>query len=127
MKCEHERDVVRACLDYLRLRGVFAFRVNNTGIWDSARKAFRSFRGLRGVSDILGVLPRTLDVGGRCVTVGVFLAVEVKSARGRLTPEQAAFADAVRRAGGVSLVVHSLKELMDALDVEGVAKKENVR
>jgi hypothetical protein len=116
VKGTREADVLRSCLDYLRLRGVFAWRSNTTGVYDPTRKAFRSFRGLRGVSDILGVLPRTLDVGGRRVTVGVFLSVEVKSARGRLTPEQEAFADAVRKAGGVSLVVRSLKELVDALE-----------
>jgi hypothetical protein len=111
-----EATVLRSCLDYLRLRGVLAFRVNTTGVYDPARKAFRSFRGLKGVADILGVLPRTLDVGGRRVTVGVFLAVEVKSVRGRLTPEQVAFADAVRKAGGIPLCVRSLKDLVDALE-----------
>jgi hypothetical protein len=40
----------------------------------------------------------------------------VKSARGRLTPEQEAFAEAVRGAGGVCLCVHSLKELVGALE-----------
>jgi hypothetical protein len=116
VKGTKEADVLRACLDYLRLRKICAFRVNTTGVYDPARKAFRSFRGLKGVADILGVLPRTLDVGGRRVTVGVFLSVEVKSARGRLTPEQAAFADAVRKAGGISLCVRSLKDLVDALE-----------
>jgi hypothetical protein len=116
MKGMKEADVLRGCLDYLRLRGLVAFRCNTTGVYDPARKAFRSFRGLRGVSDILGVLPRTLDVGGRRVRVGVFLGVEVKRPGGRLTPEQEAFADAVRKAGGISLVVHSVGELAEELE-----------
>jgi hypothetical protein len=116
VKGTKEADVLRACLDYLRLRKICAFRVNTTGVYDPARKAFRSFRGLKGVADILGVLPRTLDVSGRRVTVGVFLSIEVKSARGRLTPEQEAFADVVRKAGGVALCVRSLQDLVDALE-----------
>jgi hypothetical protein len=120
VKGTREADVLRSCLDYLRLRGVFAWRSNTTGVYDPTRKAFRSFRGLRGVSDILGVLPRTLDVGGRRATVGVFLAVECKAGRGKLTSDQAAFLDAVRKAGGIALCVRSVGELMEALDREGV-------
>ena len=52
-----EADLVRACLEWLALRRVKAWRMNNTGVYDPARKAFRSFRGERGVPDILGVLP----------------------------------------------------------------------
>jgi hypothetical protein len=115
MKGAKEADVLRACLDYLRLRGLLAWRSNNVPAYDPARKGFRSFRGLRGVSDILGILPRTLDVGGRRVTVGVFLAVEVKGRGGRLTPQQDAFLDGVRKAGGVAVVARSLQDLIDAL------------
>jgi hypothetical protein len=116
MKGGTESAVLRSCLDYLRLRGFLAFRVNTTGVYDPARKAFRSFRGLRGVSDILGVLPRTLDVGGRRVTVGLFLACECKAGKGRLTAEQEAFLDAVRKAGGVAIVARSVRDLVEELE-----------
>jgi hypothetical protein len=61
-----ETDLVRACLGWLALHRVKAWRMNNTGIFDPARKVFRTFHGLAGVSDILGILPRTAggDSGG---------------------------------------------------------------
>lgn len=116
MKAPTETDLVRAVLDYLRLRGLLAWRANNTGVYDPARKAFRSFHGLKGVADVLGVLPRTLcDAAAGPVKVGILLAVECKSRSGRLRKEQAAFLDTVRAAGGVALVVRDLKELVAEL------------
>src|SRR5262249_15385763 len=89
MKAPTESGTLSACLALLRLRGILAWRASTTGVYDPARKCFRSFRGLKGVSDILGVL----EGGGR-------LAVEVKSATGRLTPDQQWFLDEVNRRGG---------------------------
>lgn len=107
-----ERDIQAACLHLLALSGVMAFRVNSgavTGEHNGKRRFFR-FNGARGCSDILGVLPRS----------GRFLAVEVKRPGGKLTPDQAAFLDRIRAAGGLALVVRSDRELEAALRVEGV-------
>lgn len=104
MKAPRETDLIRACLRLLKLRGVFAWRNNTTGVYDPARGRFRTFTGLKGVADILGVLP-----GGR------LLAVEGKMPGNRPTRDQQAFLDGVRRAGGAALVVHSVEELERAL------------
>jgi hypothetical protein len=104
-----ESDVLRQVLTLLRLRGVFSWRCNTTGVWDASRRVFRAHPGRRGVADVLGILP-----GGR------FLAVECKGPRGRLTPEQSAFLDNVTKAGGVALVVRDVRELEQALDALGV-------
>lgn len=45
-----------------------------------------------------------------CATIAAFLAVEVKSATGRLSKEQGQFLDAVNRAGGLGLVARSAEE-----------------
>ncbi len=103
-----EAAVLAACLDVLRVHGVYAWRSNNAGVYDPARGRFRAFRGLKGVSDILG-----------CLIDGRFLAVEVKGPKGRLTEEQKYFLDTVRRLGGLSLCVRSAGELHDALAAEG--------
>ncbi|OCC14769.1 hypothetical protein DBT_1829 [Dissulfuribacter thermophilus] len=58
-----------------------------------------------GVSDILGVLP-----GGR------FLAIEVKTRRGRLTRRQEAFLSAVNRQGGLGFVARSLEDVVGTLE-----------
>jgi hypothetical protein len=100
-----EAAVLAACLEYLTdVAGVLAWRSNNAGIYDPGRRCFRSFRGLKGVSDILGVLPD-----------GRLLAVECKRPGERPTAEQQAFLDAVNARGGVGLWVCSVGELIDAL------------
>ena len=51
-----------------------------------------------GVSDLIGW------------TQGRFVAIEVKASRGRVTDEQKAFIDLVRRSGGVAGVARSVEE-----------------
>jgi hypothetical protein len=104
-----EADVLSACLDYLRLKGVLAWRSNNTGVFDPARKCFRSFRGLKGVSDILGVVPQQAPDGGPLL--GLLLAVECKGAGGSLSAEQHWFLEEVARCGGIALCVRSVGDL----------------
>ena len=64
----------------------------------------------QGGSDIIGWLPVkiTLDMVGR--TLAVFLSLEVKTEKGRTTPEQINFIQQVRRAGGLAGVVRSPDE-----------------
>ena len=66
-----EGAVVRACLDYLAIRQIVAWRSNTVGVYDKAREVYRPNTGRNGVADILGCLP-----GGR------FLAIECKAGRG---------------------------------------------
>jgi hypothetical protein len=110
-----EADVLTACLDYLHLKGVLAWRSNNTGVFDPARKCFRSFRGLKGVSDILGILPRPVPDGESGLPHGLFLAVECKGATGRPSADQQWFLEEVTRRGGVALCVRSVRELEQGL------------
>jgi hypothetical protein len=111
-----EIDLVRACLDWLALHRVMAWRMNNTGVFDPAKKVFRSFRGLPGVSDILGILPQSVRLDdGTAATFGNFLAVEVKRPGEKLRSEQDAFLAGIRQRGGVGVCVHSLKELEEQL------------
>jgi hypothetical protein len=104
-----EAAVLRQVLDLLHLRRIFAWRNHSVGIFDPVRKVFRAHPGLRGVSDVLGILPN-----------GRFLAVECKGPRGRLTAEQAAFLANVTKAGGVALVVRDVRELERALNELGL-------
>jgi hypothetical protein len=110
MKAPRETDLVRACLQLLRLRGVLAWRVNSGAVAGEyrGRRRFVKFNTAKGCSDILGILP-----GGR------FLAVECKMPGRKTTPDQAAFLDAVRMAGGLALVVRDVRELQAALVGQG--------
>jgi hypothetical protein len=111
-----ETDLVRACLDWLALYRIKAWRMNNTGIFDPVKKIHRRFQGLRGVSDILGILPQHVRLaGGEEETFGNFLAIEVKKPGEKPRPEQEAFLDDIRAAGGIAVCVHSLGELEEQL------------
>ncbi len=101
-----ESAVLRACLKLLGLRRVLHWRSNNTGVYDPTRKLFRSFSGLRGVADILAVLPPQ----------GRLLAIEAKAADGRQSKHQKAFQANVEAAGGIYAVVRSDRELERLLD-----------
>jgi hypothetical protein len=111
-----ETDLVRACLDWLALHRIKAWRMNNTGIFDPVKKIHRRFHGLRGVSDILGILPQTVRLAdGAEEMFGNFLAIEVKKPGEKPRPEQQAFLQDIRAAGGIALCVHSLGELEEQL------------
>lgn len=99
-----EAKVVRDCLSVLKAYGIMAWRHNNTGIFNKKKNKF-IFHGLRGISDIIGILPN-----------GTFLAVECKSARGRLRPEQKVFLENISRFNGLAVVARSAADLIDAIE-----------
>lgn len=109
-----ESPVLKGCLDLLRASRVFAWRNNTMGVFDPETRRFRAFIGLKGVSDILGILPS-----------GRFLAVETKRPAmpgfgikaGRPTPEQRAFLETVNDHGGVGVVVSDVASLADILAI----------
>lgn len=105
-----EAAILRACLDLLALYGVPAWR-NNVGgvVREDARGRRRFIRfGTRGQSDILAILPPS----------GRLLAIETKSATGRLTADQVLFLQAVRDAGGFGVVIRDVAELEALLQRE---------
>lgn len=65
--------------------------------------------GTKGQADILGVL--RLPTG-----TGLFVAIEVKSARGRLRPEQRAWGAMVQAMGGLYIVARSVEDAVHAVD-----------
>ena len=111
LKAPKERDTQRLILDWLKAKGIFCWRQNTGGVFDPTSKRFRAFTGLKGVSDILGVLPesRTGRAGGR------LLACEVKGPKGKLTAEQEAFLRTVESLGGLAIAAWSLADVESAL------------
>ena len=105
-----ESDIVRGCLDYLKLRRIMSWR-QNAGVIPLPNGGVR-FSGLRGVSDILGIWPQTCSHGKQ----GVFLAVEVKTDVGRVSEAQREFLKAVNDNGGLGLVVRSVDDLAKQLE-----------
>jgi hypothetical protein len=123
MKQATETGLVKALLQRLGLvRGVTAWRNNTTGVWDPTRKRFRTLRGRKGVSDILGwiVCRLACSCGSEPVPVARFLAVEAKVPGKRPTPEQEQFLEEVRAGGGIGLLVRSVAEMEEGLRAAGV-------
>jgi len=103
-----EADVQRQILGWLEYqrKDVPMFWRNNTGAIRLDKRFIRF--GAVGSSDILGIM-----------SDGRFLAIEVKSAKGRLTKYQKAFLDGIRDAGGVALVARSVDDVAMGLKIHG--------
>lgn len=107
-----ESDIQKAILAYLRIcpAVAFAWRQNvgsaETERVDARGKSKKSFVkfGFRGCSDLLGF---TSD--------GRFLAIECKTAKGRITPDQREFLRRVRAAGGVAILARSVDDVVEVL------------
>jgi hypothetical protein len=95
---------------YLRLRKdvIAHFWINSSvGIFDPVRKIYRSNNSAfarKGVSDILGI-----------TLTGRFFAIEVKSKKGIVSPEQKLFLEDINKAHGLAFVARSLKDVIDNL------------
>src|SRR5262245_41846887 len=111
-----ESDVLSACLQWLHLKGVWCWR-QNQGAIPLKNGGFRRFVGMKGVSDILGILPQTVRVEGEVeqVTFGNLLAVETKRPGEQLRADQEDFLRRVNELGGVGLCVKSVHELEEKL------------
>ena len=65
--------------------------------------------GGEGGSDLIGLTRVKALVGNKSMELAVFTVVEVKSQRGRVTPEQQQFIDAIRASGGLAAVCRSVE------------------
>lgn len=75
---------------------------NNTGVLKDKTGRPIKFGLCKGSSDLVGVAPD-----------GRFLAVEVKTATGRIRPEQEAFIAAVKRNGGRAGIARNVQDALD--------------
>ena len=112
-----EQSIVNACLDLLKLRGAFAWRVNQ-GAMTTAGGGFVRFNRVEGVSDVIGTLPPgKFHAGGRMI------ACEAKrpglGKRSRPEPHQQAFLDRIAACGGLAVCVTGVAELDAMLTAEG--------
>lgn len=102
-----EKILENAILRYLLGRGVMAWKVKSVGTYDPSLGRFRKSSPLYrlGVSDILGIY------GGRP------LAIEVKTATGRLTDKQESFIKDFVEHGGRALVARSVEHVVKFLEI----------
>ncbi len=93
-----ETNIMNACMVALSEAGCLIWRQNTGAYQDPSGRLIRYGLGT-GSSDIIGI----------CMD-GTFLAVEVKTPTGRVSPAQEAFIEAVRRRGGRAGVARSPEE-----------------
>lgn len=87
---------------------------NETGLvrsYDNAERIF--FTGIPGASDILGILCN-----------GIFLAIEVKTGKGKLRQSQINFRAMVEKFGGIFIVGRSTEQVYAAVK-EAACKKSS--
>jgi hypothetical protein len=111
--CEHEiqQRIRLACG-----RGPVRLWRNNTGALVDQQGRFVRFGLCKGSSDLIGL--RALEITPELVgqRLAQFIALEVKTAQGVLSPEQRAFLRLVQQLGGVAAVCRSVEEAEQLLD-----------
>jgi hypothetical protein len=113
-----ESAVLRACLAYLSLNGIAAWRINVQGVPIAGKPGRFRPAPSKGIADIIGIA----TVRGDGMQALPF-AIECKSATGRQSPSQVAFARKWEAAGGVYLIARSVPELSAKLREAGVATR----
>ena len=100
-----EHKIQNEILEYLTKLGIFCWRNQNTGLFDPFSGKFRR-KGkyqMLGISDILGVCR------------GIFIAIEVKSEKGKASDYQKQFLEMVNYNGGIGFIARSVKDVEDNL------------
>lgn len=80
--------------------GGYAWRSSSVGVFDQRVGGYRA-SSKKGVSDVLGCYH------------GIFIAIEVKIGKDRLSDEQTGFISNIRHAGGFASVVKTLPEFQE--------------
>ncbi len=103
-----EAAVLRSCLAWLMVHGIFAWR-NNSGATKTDAGHYVRY-GLKGSSDILAITPQ-----------GRLAAIECKAYGKKLSPEQIEFKNAILRNNGVFILAYSIDDLEAAKAELGAA------
>lgn len=102
-----ERDIQKAIMDYLRLKGCLVFKHRNVGIYkQNTGKYIPLSFGEKGISDIIGLTP-----------TGKFLAIEVKMPKKKPSKEQLDFIDKVNEKGGLAFWADNLDSVMGRINI----------
>lgn len=95
-----EGKIQKEILDHLTKQRVFHWRQNNGAVYDKRLGMYRSHAGMKGVPDII------------CVIDGKFVGIEVKTPRGKQSPDQVFFQKRLEANGGVYILARSLADVV---------------
>jgi hypothetical protein len=102
----NEKAIENQILSFLKIKKVFCWKNQSTGIYDPTKKVFRRSNNthhIKGVSDILGVYE------------GKFLAIEVKRDGAYASKEQKEFIANVTKSGGIAFIARSINDVDENL------------
>lgn len=104
-----EKEVENEILAWLQMCPGLYWKNNSVGIYDRTKGSYRrpSKYHINGTSDVLGVFPD-----------GRFVAIEVKSQRGKVSESQDLFLKAVVKNGGIALIARSLEDVQQRFKEE---------
>jgi hypothetical protein len=98
-----ETDIQREIILYLRMKKCFVVRLNNLGVFDPKRQAFRASPNTTpGVSDLL------------LVDDGHAVFIEVKSAKGIQSENQKIFQQNAEKSGARYILARSVNDIIAA-------------
>lgn len=98
-----EMDILRLIMVSLSEKGCVVWR-NNVGVLKNAAGIPIKFGLCVGSSDVIGISPD-----------GRFLAVEVKTDKGKPSPDQIRFIEAIKRKGGIAGIARSASDAVALL------------
>jgi hypothetical protein len=108
MASQPEKLIENQILHYLFKRGIFAWKNQSVGVFDPVKRIYRKSNNpfhIKGVSDILGIM-----------NDGRILAIEVKTEKGRASPEQQLFIQKIKDRGGIAFVARSVYDVEKELN-----------
>lgn len=112
---DKESNIVKRVMKEVSKRGARLFRNNIGQAFYPDGSVVRYGLCYPGGSDLIGWHPVVITPEMVGKKVAVFVAVEVKGPRGRLSPEQRNFIKAVAESGGIAGVARSEKDALDLL------------
>lgn len=92
---ERERDIQKAILDFLRLKNIFCYKNNVSGIYKPSTGSYIPSQS-SGSPDIIAIIK------------GKYIGIEVKRPGNKMSPLQLAFKEKVENAGGIYWCFDSL-------------------
>lgn len=102
---QKEKELQNEIMGWLKQKEIFRFQINNSVSFDRLQGRYRKKNRwfVYGVSDIVGIYR------------GKFVAIEVKTEKGRLSSYQKIFLQDVKNNGGIAIVARSIGDIEKAL------------
>lgn len=93
-----------AVINYVKLNGGRAYRINNTGIYDPTLKKFRTSGTLKGIPDVIGVWQ------------GLFISFEIKIGADRQSEHQKLRQQEIEACGGLYVIAKEFDQFKKIYD-----------